>query len=730
MPRLQTITTNFTAGEFSPLLEGRADIEKFNSSAKRLRNVEVLKQGGARIRPPTYYLGDVKDNNYSTRLVPFVFSRDDAYMLEFGNLYMRVWRNRQQVESSPGVPYELVTPFTALEVSQMDFTQSGDSMILTVGTRYPQRLRRFGDAIWEIANAPFQPPAVSEIGERPATTLTLSATTVGAGRTATSGAAAFLASDVGRTLSYGVGMATITAVGSSTTATVTITTAFTNASAAASEWVIGESPLTALTPSAATPVGGSTNLTLAAAGWRAGNVGSLVEVNGGLVRITSFSSDTVVAGVILRELTSTTAAPSDSWALLQPVWREGDGYPRTATFFQQRLWLGSTTRFPQSLWGSRSGLSFDFTPGTDDDSAVYKTAASDQTNPLQFLCASKNLVMLGYGAEFEGKGGIEKPITQTNMQINVESEWGADDVRPVTVGKEILYVERSGKLLRSVFPGQVEGLDTSDLTVFSEHLAEAGIKWISFEKTPGSIVWVGTDDGKMHAVTFNREQNTLAWASGETDGEVEWGATIPEGGRDVTYLSVRRVVGGNYVRFIEYLNRDIERGKFDCMLESTGGGITWPCAHLIGCTVGVVADGVYIGTKVVNGAGNIVLDADASTVARGLPYEAEIIVRAPEVGTGSGTSQGQAMSTNKILVKLYETVGLKVNGEEVQFRDFDEEATLDAQVPAFTGIKNLTNTGWDTGENDLGEDDISLVQDQGMPWTVLALIRSFTVNQG
>jgi hypothetical protein len=719
VPKVQVSTTNFSAGEFSPELEGRADIEKFNSSVKLAKNVVVLKQGGATGRPAMQFLGAVKDNNYSTRVVPFIYNRSDSYILEFGNLYMRVWKNGARVGS-----YELTTPLTALEVANMDFSQGGDSMIITVGTRHPQRLRRFADDQWEISDAPFVPPALGEIGERPAVALTLSASTIGAGRTATAASAAFLASDVGRTISSGVGTALITAYTDTQNVTITIQTAFPSTSLASEAWVIGESPMTTLTPSADSPVGAACTLTLSAAGWRAGDASGYVEVNGGLVKVTQFTSDTVLQGTIVRELTSVTGAVGDSWALLLPLWNAFDGYPETCTFYQQRLWFGNTARYPQSIWGSRSALYFDFTPGTLDDSAVYKSAASDEINPIQFLCSGKSLVMLGYGAEFEGKGGIEKPVTQLNMQINVESEWGAAAVRPVTVGKEIIFAERTATALRSLFPAQVDGYESMDVSVYSEHLLRAGVKFITFEKRPYSVLWVGTNDGKLHAFTYNREQNTLAWCSGETDGEVEWGATVPEGAGDRTYISVRRVVGSNYVRFIERLNWDIERGRFDSMIESTGGGNVWACAHLIGRTVDVVADGVYLGPHVVNGAGNVVLSRDASTVARGLPVESKLTLRAPEVGTGSGTSQGQAQSTNRVWVRLLRSVGLKVNGTAVPFRRLGA-SVLDQQVAEFTGLKEITTGGWAKGESDL-----DLVQDQGMPWTVLAVIRSFTVNSG
>lgn len=724
MAKLQTVQTNFTGGEFSPELEGRSDVEKYNASAKLLQNVVVLKTGGITHRPPTQYINPIKVEDQPGRLIPFKYSATDVYHLEFNHLVMRVRGPTGALyEASPGFPFELMTPFTASELDDLDWTQSGDTMIIVSPNHLPQRLRRFSSVQWSIDNVPFNPPALFEIGERPAASLTISSAAVGVGRTVVASASAFLPSDLGRSLSWGIGVATITLYTDPTHVTVTVTTAFPTTSIAALGWTIGESPMTTLTPSAAAPVGATLSLSLGAAGWRNGDSAGYIEVNGGLVKVTSYVSDTVMNGTIVRELSGTTAAAADSWTMLLPLWNAFDGYPRTCTFHQQRLWFGNTNRFPQTIWGSKSGLSFDFTPGTDDDSAVYKTAASDESSPIQFLSSAKSLLMLGASVEFSGRGGVEKPITQTNMQIDPESEWGAAHVRPVKVGKDLLYVEQTTRTLRALSPGQFEGYDSTDVSIFSEHLLLEGVKAISFEKKPNSVLWVVTASGSLHALTYNKEQNTVAWASGLIDGIVESVSTVPNALEDRTLLIVRRTINGVTRRYVEMLNWDIERGKFDSFVQGVGPIGTFAVPHLEGKTVSVMADGSYLGQFVVSGGLiNLPAGLDITLITVGLPISCKVIVRAPEVGTGTGTSQGQAMSTNHVWVRLLDSVGLVVNGSTVEFRQFDTNV-LDSEPTAFTGLKDVAEYGWADGESDL-----VLEQTQGMPWTILAVIRNFTVN--
>ncbi len=91
MPKTSPIITNFTSGEWSPRLAGRVDVQRYFNSAKALVNMIVFPHGGASRRFGTYYCGTVRNQNDYTRLVPFIISKSAAYVLEFGNYYVRAW---------------------------------------------------------------------------------------------------------------------------------------------------------------------------------------------------------------------------------------------------------------------------------------------------------------------------------------------------------------------------------------------------------------------------------------------------------------------------------------------------------------------------------------------------------------------------------------------------------------------------------------------------------------
>mgnify|MGYP003119329008 CR=1 FL=1 len=100
MARSAPAISTFTAGEISPRLEGRATIEKYLEGLSILTNMIVQPHGGVTRRPGTEYLGEVKSSSNVTRLIPFEFKTADTYALEFGNQYMRVFRNGLQVLSA------------------------------------------------------------------------------------------------------------------------------------------------------------------------------------------------------------------------------------------------------------------------------------------------------------------------------------------------------------------------------------------------------------------------------------------------------------------------------------------------------------------------------------------------------------------------------------------------------------------------------------------------------
>ena len=100
MPRTTLALSSFASGEFSAKLDGRTDFESYSSGCKTLENMLVHPQGMASRRIGTQFISEVKDSSAKTRLIPFEFSTTQTYMLEFGNLYIRFFKDKGQITES------------------------------------------------------------------------------------------------------------------------------------------------------------------------------------------------------------------------------------------------------------------------------------------------------------------------------------------------------------------------------------------------------------------------------------------------------------------------------------------------------------------------------------------------------------------------------------------------------------------------------------------------------
>lgn len=754
MPKVKILQSNFSSGEFSPQALGRVDIARYPNAVKTGKNILCKSLGGAKKRWGTRYIGATKHNTGETRLVPYIISRDSAYMLEIGHYYGRVYKtDGTVVESSPGVPYEFYMPYQDSPlIPEFDYSQTEDSMLLFHNEVFPQRLVRYSDTNWKCSDIRFTAIPFDEIGYPAVTTLYLSAATVGTGRTVTAAGTIFLESDVGRAIIRNAGIAVITAFTSATEVTAQIKSAFESTTILPWEWEIDGSPHAQLTPGAKDPVGASISLLLDKDGWRSADVGAFIQVNSGLVQITSRTDAKNAVGIIIKELSSAVACPSEAWTLEYPTWDSRRGYPSTGTMHEQRLVVAGTTRKPQTVWGSVSGDPYDFTKGIDDaDSFAFTVAGDDsQTNQINYAASSRDLLLLSYGGEFSMRGGVEKPITPTNVQIKGESPHGCRKVRPVQVGKETIFVQRAGRKVRAMgYKYDEDGYKSPDLTTLAEHITETGVAGFAFQQEPDPILWVWLNNGRLLSCTIDRDLDIVAWTWHELDGAVESVAVMPAGDSEQVWLIVRRSIDGAIVKYVErfeqswypiYGTESPDPDTFPIEPEPMNWGFTLDCAvtqddvagkatwdgldHLEGKTVRCLADGVDMGEFTVTG-GEITLPRTAHRVLIGVMFTPLIVPLLPEIQMGTGSIQADAISINSVSVRVVDTISCTVGGSEIIAGRENGPADLDTAPTPYTGDKDITKLGWAKGGKDM-----EISQAAPFPWHILAVIRTITANGG
>ena len=226
---------SFTAGEMSDSMQGRTDFAKYFSAASRIENFVVLPHGPITRRPGTHFVAEVKDSTAKTRLIPFTFSTEQTYILEFGNQYIRFYKDNGQITSG-GSAFEITSPYTTAQLFDIKFAQSADIMYLTHESHPVKKLSRTGHTSWTLTDCSFTDGPYLDTNTT-STTLTPAATS-GTAINLNASAAVFVSTDVGRLVRLSGGFGKITNFNSSTLVQIDILDDFDNTNAV-STWKLG-----------------------------------------------------------------------------------------------------------------------------------------------------------------------------------------------------------------------------------------------------------------------------------------------------------------------------------------------------------------------------------------------------------------------------------------------------------------------------------------------------------
>lgn len=149
---LYTLNSNFTGGEVSPHLYSRTDAASYPTWLKTATNFFIHPQGGASNRPGTAYVNTAKYADKQCRLIPFVLSEQEAYVLELGHEYIRVHTRTGTLLQNNSI-YEVVSPYREGEVPAVQYAQYGQSLFLVHPLYPPYKLVRNEDYSFTLAPA-------------------------------------------------------------------------------------------------------------------------------------------------------------------------------------------------------------------------------------------------------------------------------------------------------------------------------------------------------------------------------------------------------------------------------------------------------------------------------------------------------------------------------------------------------------------------------------------------
>lgn len=751
MPRATPIITAFNGGELTPLLDGRVDQDKYFIGCKTLSNFIPTVQGPARRRGGTRRVGGVKTNSKRAWMADFVFSIGQAYILEFGENYLRFWANRGQLLGGDNItPYEVATPYTEADLITADgtfalrFLQSADVVWIThvEGKRPPYRLSRLGAINWTLAPEEFTDGPFRDLNTNSA--LTMQAGAVTGTVTVTANSAVFLAGHVGSLLILESANPSIINP-YQTFKNVAVNDRVRNGGNVyqaqnAFTYVSGDQTQRYVpTHTEGDAYDGAVTWRYLHSGYGWGKI--LSVAGNGLtcqLQITSRLPEEVVSSVTKR------------WAFSE--FSSVYGWPTSVGFFKERLTYARGKQVFHSVVGSFSSFANREAGAVTSETSMSLSLSADKLDSIRWMATSRTLVLGSASSELAlGEQTTQQVYSATNVQNVPQTEYGSRLLRPLRAGESILFVERAGHRIRDMkFDYTIDRYKAEDVTVLAEHLFDGSettgdeeqeqrdiVDW-AYQQQRDSIVWCALSDGTLASMVFNRERGVIAFTphyiGGDAFVEAVQSIPAPDGKTDDTWLIVRRTVNGQVQRSIEYITdyRLVKKGAaeavhVDCSTtyRGTATNVITGLSYLEGESVSVCVDGSNHPDRTVTD-GQVTLDRSGSLVHVGYRFVSRMQTMRLEVQGGGGTSQTTRKGISEAWLRLQSTIGGKVGPS---FTKMDEIRTLDPRKPVGTppalyngDYKLQFPGGFDT--------DAYVCYEQSMPLpaTLVAIVTRVQIN--
>lgn len=482
-----------------------------------------------------------------------------------------------------------------------------------------------------------------------------------------------------------------------------------------------------LTPDAAE---GNITLTAQHANFSASDINQYINVTPqGRIRIVDFISTTVVKGISEVPLFDDSVINAADWEVesgYEDAWSATRGWPRSAVFYEGRLYFGGSDSLPSTLWGSRVGQFFNFDPGESfDDAALEATLDTGRFNAIIDLYAGRNLQIFSTGGEFYIPQTLGDPITPSNLSVQEQTSHGVKPgIRVVNVDGATVFVQRQGKTLAEfIFSDTVNGYIATKISLLSSHLlktpTEMAVRKATSTNEGDRLLILNSEDGSIACYTLLRSDNIIAPTEWTTDGTyLSIGVDIAD-----TYAVVKRNINGSDAYYVEIFDADV---TLDCAKTATVGSSTASVSGLSfleGETVKIIRDGVVEPDQAVSSGAITFEIAAEESYSIGLNFTPTVTTLPVEPRLSSGNIRGFKKRILEINSEHSESQAVTVNGEQVAFRAFGED-NLDRAVQAFTGVKR---SGPLLGY--VNEGKITITQTVPLPMNVLALDYKVSIGQ-
>ena len=742
MQKVRVPLTNFAFGEVSPSLYSRTDSPVYNQSAQRVKNFFIRSEGGIIKRSglQNIYQFDTTINEAKVqqcRLLPFIFSDDERYIISLENAKVRVF----QINPVSGA-VSLIQTITA-DVSsaalkfdhdflhEYTYAQAGDVMFIAHQTFIPQQIVRTSLTNFQVESFQFDQKSDNKKVYQPyypfqgaGVTLDPSATS-GSGVTLTTSAAYWDTTSpskhIGTTVRYNGQEIEITGVTNSTVATGDIL----------------DSLKIKLSPDSLRTNNGSTTVevTLANHGMSVNDSITFSDCDTvGGIAISNLNGTRTVTGIISDDVFTftaggssndsalgggtpsvTTHAPTTSWD--EQSYSALRGFPAAVTFHENRLVFAGTLAQPDSIWFSKiaSYYNFDVAEAKDNES-IHLTAAIGEIQQIRHIVSNRDLQIFAASAEMFVPAFQNQPITPTNAQVRRQTPFGSGFTRPQSIDGATIFVQKGGQIVREyLFSDSEAAYVANPISTISSHLIKTPVEMNTLYgalSRSESYVFVLNNDGTMAVFNSNRAEQRAGWVEFVTNGKFHSSVTID----DRVFVNVEYNLGDGTKKIVlcefdSTFNLDMAKtysgssGVFDVSADFNNGAV-----------LRVVNGNNYIGEFTVSG-GNInvsSVDASLSSVEIGYNFDVELKTNPIDAQVTNGPITGIPRGIGTVYLDLNNTLAAKVNNTALIIRNVTDD--LSQQLAPFTGKKEFRLLGYNA------DPQITITQDAPLDLQVNGLV--------
>src|SRR6185312_8747431 len=263
-------------------------------------------------------------------------------------------------------------------------------------------------------------------------------------------------------------------------------------------------------------------------------------------------------------------------------------FPTCVSFFADRLFWAGGIRWWGSAPGQYDSHTQDLFSIVSPACAVTGNIAAQDVDAITWLSQTTRVLLMGTkGGEFAlGPIVANQALGPDNVAVLRQSKWRSRAIRAEIIGTSNFYVQASGKkMMAQDYNFYQDIFDSTNQTRLANHIAgytvTSGIVDMGWHQEPYETLWGVRNDGVLIGYVFDRPDNVTGWhehpmgATQKGPAVVECISVIPapDGTRDEVWLIVKRILNGQTVRSVEYLEKDFETGDLQntmCYLDMSG----------------------------------------------------------------------------------------------------------------------------------------------------------------